>query len=101
MTEPPPVMTFEAYANQWIINDALNEDFERQVRWMFLYPPPASTGLFLLFLHSSLLKKLLLDKEILSNYRLVSNVSFISKLPECIVLSRINDCLTSTHLLPD
>lgn len=30
MTEPPPVMTFEAYANQWIINDALNEDYDRQ-----------------------------------------------------------------------
>src|SRR6218665_2465512 len=40
-----------------------------------------------------------LDKEILSNYRPVSNLSFISKLTERIVLSRINDYLTSNSLL--
>src|SRR6218665_444629 len=54
-----------------------------------------STGsLPLLFKHSlvtPLLKKPSLDKEILSNYRPVSNLSFISKLTERIVLSRIND----------
>ena len=62
-----------------------------------------STGNFpLLFKHSlvtPLLKKPSLDKEILSNYRPVSNLSFISKLTERIVLSRINDYLTSNSLL--
>src|SRR6218665_680415 len=56
----------------------------------------------LLFKHSlvtTLLKKPSLDKEILSNYRPVSNLSFISKLAERIVLSRINDYLTSNSLL--
>src|SRR6218665_2451176 len=62
-----------------------------------------STGSFpLLFKHSlvtPLLKKPSLDKGILSNYRPVSNLSFISKLTERIVLSRINDYLTSNSLL--
>src|SRR6218665_802905 len=62
-----------------------------------------STGSFpLLFKHSlvtPLLKKPLFDKEILSNYRPVSNLSFISKLTERVVLSRINDYLTSNSLL--
>ena len=62
-----------------------------------------STGNFpLLFKHSivtPLLKKPSLDKETLSNYRPVSNLSFISKLTEPIVLSRINDYLTSNSLL--
>jgi len=62
-----------------------------------------STGSFsLLFKHSlvtPLLKKPSLDKEILSNYRPVSSPSFISKLTERIVLSRINDYLTSNSLL--
>jgi len=62
-----------------------------------------STGNFpLLFKHSlvsPLLKKPSLDKETLSNYRPVSNLSFISKLTERIVLSRINDYLTSNSLL--
>jgi len=61
------------------------------------------TGSFpLLFKHSlvtPLLKKPLLDKEILSNYRSFSNLSFISKLAERIVLSRINDYLTTNSLL--
>src|SRR6218665_409424 len=62
-----------------------------------------STGSFpILFKHSlitPLLKKPSLDKEILSNYRPVSNLSFISKLTERIVLSRINDYLASNSLL--
>jgi Reverse transcriptase (RNA-dependent DNA polymerase) len=62
-----------------------------------------STGNFpLLFKHSlvtPLLKKPSLDKETLNNYRPVSNLSFISKLTERIVLSRINDYLTSNSLL--
>src|SRR6218665_2469550 len=56
----------------------------------------------LLFKHSlvtPLLKKPSFDKEILSNYRPVSNLSFISKLTERVVLSRINDYLTSNSLL--
>src|SRR6218665_1779213 len=61
-----------------------------------------STGSFpLLFKHSlvtPLLKKPSLDKEILSNYRPVSNLSFISKLTERVV-SRINVYLTSNSLL--
>src|SRR6218665_4079804 len=41
----------------------------------------------------------MLDKEILSNYPPVSNLSFISKLTEGIVLSCINNYLTSNSLL--
>src|SRR6218665_1047677 len=57
----------------------------------------------LLFQHSlvtPLLKKPSFDKEILSNYRPVSNLSFFSKLTERVVLSRINDYLTSNSLNP-
>jgi len=40
-----------------------------------------------------------LDKENLSNYRLFSNLSFLSKLTERSVLARLNDYLSSNSLL--
>src|SRR6218665_2862367 len=62
-----------------------------------------STGNFpLAFKHSlvtPLLKKANLDKENLSNYRPISNLSFLSKLTERIVLARLNDYLSSNSLL--
>jgi hypothetical protein len=62
-----------------------------------------SSGEFPLNFKSSLvtplLKKDSLDKEVLSNYRPVSNLSFISKLTERIVLSRLNNYLASNSLL--
>src|SRR6218665_267929 len=48
---------------------------------------------------TQLLKKPSLDKEILSNYRPVSNLTFVSKLIERIVLFRINNYLTTNSLL--
>src|SRR6218665_335220 len=46
-----------------------------------------------------LLKKSNLDKENLSNYRPISNLSFLSKLTERIVLARLNDYVSSNSLL--
>jgi len=46
-----------------------------------------------------LLKKANLDQENLSNYRSISNLSFLSKLTERIVVARLNDCLSSNSLL--
>ena len=46
-----------------------------------------------------LIKKPHLDKESLSNYRPISNLSFLSKLTERIVKSRLSDHLTSNSLL--
>src|SRR6218665_2176370 len=46
-----------------------------------------------------LLKKVNLDKENLPNYRPISNLSFLSKLTERIVLARLNDYLSSNSLL--
>src|SRR6218665_2939995 len=40
-----------------------------------------------------------LDKELLSNYRPISNLSFLSKLSERVVLSRLKGYLTSNNLL--
>ena len=44
---------------------------------------------------SPLLKKPTLDKEELSNYRTISNLSLISKIIECVVKSCLMDHLTS------
>src|SRR6218665_1310496 len=46
-----------------------------------------------------LLKKAKLDKENLSNYRPLSNLSFLSKLTQRIVLARLNNYLSSNSLL--
>src|SRR6218665_3433481 len=46
-----------------------------------------------------LLRKPSLDKELLSNYRPISNLSFLSKLSEQVVLSRLKGYLTSNNLL--
>src|SRR6218665_485712 len=51
------------------------------------------------YLRLSIPTQLFLLSIRLSNYRPVSNLSFISKLTEHIVLSRINDYLTSNSLL--
>jgi len=48
---------------------------------------------------SPLLKKLTLDKDQLSNYRPISNLSLISKIIERVVKSRLVDHLTSNKLL--
>src|SRR6218665_3059016 len=56
----------------------------------------------MVFKHSlvtHLLKKANLVKENLSNYRPISNLSFLSKLTERIVLARLNDYLSSNSLL--
>ena len=45
-----------------------------------------------------LIKKLLLDPEVLKNFRPVSNLSFISKLIERVVCSRLNDHLALNKL---
>ena len=45
-----------------------------------------------------LIKKLLLDPELLKNFRPVSNLSFISKLIERVVCSRLNDHLARNKL---
>src|SRR6218665_3201437 len=62
-----------------------------------------STGYFpLAFKHSlitPLLKKVNLGKENLSNYRPISNLSFLSKLTGRIVLARLNNYLSSNSLL--
>ena len=62
-----------------------------------------STGNFPMVFKQSLvtplLKKANLDKENLSNYRPISNLSFLSKLTERIVLARLNDYLSSNSLL--
>ena len=51
---------------------------------------------------SPLLKKPTLDKEQLSNYRPISNLSLLSKIIEGVVKSRLVDHLTSNRLLnPD
>ena len=47
---------------------------------------------------SPLLKKLTLDKDVLKNYRPVSNLSFISKTLEKIVSSRLLDHIESNNL---
>ena len=53
-----------------------------------------STGTFPMLFKNSVVKPLLkkpsLDKELLSNYRPISNLSFLSKLSERVVLSRLN-----------
>jgi len=46
-----------------------------------------------------MLKKSTLDKEELSNYRPISNLSLISKIMERVVKSRLTDHLTSNSLL--
>src|SRR6218665_1242670 len=46
-----------------------------------------------------LLRKSSLDKELLSIYRPISNLSFLSKLSERVVLSRLKGYLTSNSLL--
>jgi len=48
---------------------------------------------------SPMLKKPTLDKEELSNYRPISNLSLISKLIERVVISRLMDHLTSNSFL--
>ena len=48
---------------------------------------------------SPLLKKSTLDKDQLSNYRPISNLSLISKIIERVVKSRLTDHLTSNKLL--
>ena len=48
---------------------------------------------------SPLLKKSTLDNEQLSNYRLISNLSLISKIIERVVKSRLTDHLCSHNLL--
>ena len=48
---------------------------------------------------SPLLKKPTLDKEELSSYRPILNLSLISKIIECVVKSRLMDHLTSNSLL--
>src|SRR6218665_2611602 len=58
-----------------------------------------SIGFQALARHSSSKKKANLDKENLSNYRPISNLSFLSKLTERIVLARLNDYLSSNSLL--
>jgi len=51
---------------------------------------------------SPLLKKSTLDKDQLSNYHPISNLSLISKITECVVKSHLTDHLTSNKLLnPD
>ena len=62
-----------------------------------------STGTFPMQFKDSVVKPLLkkpsLDKELLSNYRPISNLSFLSKLSERVVLSRLRGYLTSNNLL--
>src|SRR5664279_5279013 len=62
-----------------------------------------STGVFPDHFKSSLvlphLKKSTLDKEDLSSYRPISHLSFLSKLTERVVKSRLNDHLSSNSLL--
>src|SRR6218665_79167 len=49
--------------------------------------------------HHSSSKKTNLNKETLPTYRPISNLSFLSKLTERIVLARLNDYLSSNSLL--
>ena len=62
-----------------------------------------STGSFPSLFKDSVVKPLLkkpsLDKELLSNYRPISNLSFLSKLLERAVLSHLNESLTSNNPL--
>ena len=46
------------------------------------------------------LKKPTLDPSDTNNYRPISNLTFISKLLECIVLNQLNVCLQQFNLLP-
>ena len=45
-----------------------------------------------------LLKKQKLDKELLKNYRPVSNLNFISKIPEKVVASRLRDHIQNNNI---
>src|SRR6218665_916510 len=65
-----------------------------------------STGTYSMQFKDSVVKPLLkkpsLDKELLSNYRPISNLSFLSKLSERVVLSHLKGYLTSNnHLNPN
>ena len=46
----------------------------------------------------SLIKKLFLDQDDLKNYRPVSNLFFLSKLAEKLVLSELSECLNANQL---
>ena len=48
---------------------------------------------------SPLLKKPTLDKDELSNYRPISNLSLLSKITERVIRARLSDHLTSNNLL--
>ena len=48
---------------------------------------------------SPLLKKPTLDKDELSNYRLIYNLSLLSKITECVVKSCLSERITSNNLL--
>ena len=50
---------------------------------------------------SPILKKSSLDKNVLKNYRPVSNISYLSKLLEKLVCAEINDHLASNNLLEE
>ena len=61
--------------------------------------PVSSTPILKESVISPFLKKSTLDKDQLSNYRPISNLSLISKIIERIVKSRLTDHLTSNKLL--
>ena len=50
---------------------------------------------------SPILKKSTMDKNILKNYRPVSNISYISKIMEKLVCSEINEHLDLNNLMED
>ena len=60
---------------------------------------PAGKFDFMESVISTLLKKPTLDKEELSNYRPISNLSLISKIIERVIKSRLMEHLTSNSLL--
>ena len=50
---------------------------------------------------SPILKKSTMDKNILENYRLVSNISYVSKIMEKLVCSKINEHIDLNNLMED
>src|SRR6218665_1529938 len=73
---------------------------------MLTSPPTIKTTHMFVDIHAPLspnpdftLTTLRIFNKTLSNYRPISHLSFISKLNERVVLSRINNCLTSNSLL--
>jgi len=87
----------------WYINYQVAHLYLQQLSILWWVNLPLSSGQFHPILKQSIIsplfKKSTLDKDLLSNYRPVSNLSVVSKIIEHIVRSRLTDHLSSNNLL--